>query len=303
MVDSAIRGTLHRIRTGGRENERIASRPAAVYDGGNPTLKEERVMARTAVKSKKRAKVGAAKKPARVASKTSAKRVAAKGKTGVKSSGAKKKPAQMIERKAVAKKAGGAAAAHEGVFHKMMGRIKPLFRKPLDPRIKHMVEVFGEQAVKGLIAAYRETRDTAEAELREALARAEALKPSPVHGAWAWHELMTNDVAGSKRFYGELFGWEAYDLEMMPGFNYTLFKHQGKECGGMMALAPEHGHMPPGWGVYVTVDDVDAAAERAELLGGEVIVPPHDIPVGRWSMIKDPGGAMICLYRAVQNPR
>jgi predicted enzyme related to lactoylglutathione lyase len=230
-------------------------------------------MARTAVKSKKKA--AAAKKSARVAPKAAAKRATMKAKTGARSGGTKKKPAQMIERKAVAKKA-GASSAHEGVFHKMMGRIKPLFRKPIDPRIKHMVEVFGEQAVKGLIAAYRETRDTAEFELRDALARAEAMRPPPMHGAWAWHELMTTDVAGSKRFYGELFGWEAHDLEMMPGFNYTLFKHKGKDCGGMMALAPEHGDMPPGWGVYVTVDDVDAAAEKAEALGGEVIVPPHD---------------------------
>ena len=255
-------------------------------------------MTRTAVKSKKKANVRAAKKLARVASKAGAKRATAKAKTGARTASAKKKPAQMIERKAVAKKAAGGSSVHEGVFHKMMGRIKPLFRKPLDPRIKHMVEVFGEQAVKGLIAAYRETRDTAEIELRDALARAEALKPPPVHGAWAWHELMTTDVAGSKRFYGELFGWEAHDLEMMPGFNYTLFRHKGKDCGGMMALAPEHGDMPPGWGVYVTVDEVDAAAERAESLGGEVVVPPHDIPVGRWAMIKDPNGAMICLYRA-----
>ena len=65
-----------------------------------------------------------------------------------------------------------------------------------------------------------------------------------------------------------------------------------------MAIGPEHGDMPSGWGVYIAVDDVDAAAEKAERLGGEIIVPAHDIPVGRWAMIKDTAGAVLCLYRA-----
>jgi hypothetical protein len=64
-----------------------------------------------------------------------------------------------------------------------------------------------------------------------------------------------------------------------------------------MAMTPEQTDLPPGWTLYVAVDDVDAAAEKAESLGGEIVVPAHDIPVGRWAMLKDPGGAMICVYK------
>jgi predicted enzyme related to lactoylglutathione lyase len=40
--------------------------------------------------------------------------------------------------------------------------------------------------------------------------------------------------------------------------------------------------MPPMWGCYVTVDDVDATAEQCKVLGGSVVLPPTDIPtVGR----------------------
>jgi predicted enzyme related to lactoylglutathione lyase len=191
-----------------------------------------------------------------------------------------------------------AAAPHEGVFSKMLGRIKPLFRQPLDPRVKHMVEVFGEQAVKNLIAAFRNTRETATAELNDALKRAEALAPPPAHGTFVWHELMTRDVPAARRFYADLFGWAQRDVEMMPDFNYTIMRHISKDVAGLMAITPEQGDMPPGWLVYVAVDDVDSAADKAEALGGEIVVPAHDIPVGRWAMLKDPTGATICVYKA-----
>jgi predicted enzyme related to lactoylglutathione lyase len=181
---------------------------------------------------------------------------------------------------------------------KAFKRIKPLLQQPLDPRISHLVEIFGADTVNALIAAARKSGLVGETEVSDAIARGEAaMGPSP-HGAWAWHELMTTDVASTKRFYSSMFGWEASDVEMMPGFNYTIFRRAQREIAGLMAIGPEHGDMPSGWGVYVAVDDVDAAAEKAERLGGEIIVPAHDIPVGRWAMIKDTTGAVLCLYRA-----
>jgi predicted enzyme related to lactoylglutathione lyase len=51
--------------------------------------------------------------------------------------------------------------------------------------------------------------------------------------------------------------------------------------------------MPPSWGTYITVDDVDATAAKAKELGGTVLVEPQDIPeVGRFCVIKDPQGAV-----------
>jgi uncharacterized protein len=35
--------------------------------------------------------------------------------------------------------------------------------------------------------------------------------------------------------------------------------------------------MPPAWGSYVTVDDVDARCASARKLGGQVLVAPTDI--------------------------
>lgn len=237
-----------------------------------------------------------------MAKKKSSKKGSAKSKTKVaarKPASKSKVKAKSVAQRPAPKKAHKRAAAGENVFQRLFDRARHIFKQPLDPRIKHLVEVFGVEAVVGLMEAYRQSRDDGHHdELRDAVTRAESAQSPPMHGSWAWHELMTRDVPGSKRFYRDMFGWESNDMEMMPGFNYTLFGKAGKDIGGMLAIRPEHGDMPSGWGVYVAVDDVDSAADKAEALGGEIVVPAHDIPVGRWAMIKDPAGAVICLYRA-----
>lgn len=113
-------------------------------------------------------------------------------------------------------------------------------------------------------------------------------------GAFSWCELMTHDLAGAKAFYSALFGWETKEWDGPGGANYTLVKVAGKEAGGMMKIPPENADMPPMWGIYVTVSDVDQTAKTAEELGGRVLVPPRDIPaVGRFCVIQDPQGAVI----------
>lgn len=104
---------------------------------------------------------------------------------------------------------------------------------------------------------------------------------------------MTTDVAAAKAFYGKLFGWETEDMPM-PGMTYIVVKNGGREIGGIMAIPQEERGMPPAWGTYVTVDDVDATAKAAVELGAKLLVPPTDIPdVGRFCVIRDPQGATI----------
>jgi len=113
------------------------------------------------------------------------------------------------------------------------------------------------------------------------------------HGAFSWCELLTSDVAAAKAFYTKLFGWETEEMSV-PGMTYTVIKAGGKEIGGIMNVPPEAKGMPPAWGSYVTVDDVDRTAKAAEQLGGKILMPPQDIPdVGRFCVIQDPQGAVI----------
>lgn len=114
------------------------------------------------------------------------------------------------------------------------------------------------------------------------------------HGAFSWCELMTTDVAAAKAFYTKLFGWDTENMAA-AGMDYMVVKAGGKGIGGIMAMpkdAPPG--MPPAWGTYVTVKDVDATARTATQLGAKLLVPPQDIPkVGRFCVIQDPQGAVI----------
>jgi uncharacterized protein len=125
---------------------------------------------------------------------------------------------------------------------------------------------------------------------------------SDLHGQFVWYELMTTDIEGAKAFYGQVVGWGAQHAPT-PGMDYTLFLLDGAHVAGLMPL-PESARTagtPPGWVGYVAVKDVDQGAEEAKRLGGAVHVPPCDIPdVGRFSMIADPQGAVITLFKSAR---
>ncbi|MEB3174163.1 MAG: VOC family protein [Cyanobacteriota bacterium] len=54
--------------------------------------------------------------------------------------------------------------------------------------------------------------------------------------------------------------------------------------------------MKPTWGTYVTVEDLDAALQKVETLGGKVLIPPVSIPpASRFALIQDPQGAAIAV--------
>ncbi len=124
--------------------------------------------------------------------------------------------------------------------------------------------------------------------------------PFKVQGSFSWNELMTPDVEGSKSFYGNLFGWTIKD-EPVENMTYSVISINNVPVGGIMKTPPEAEGAPPNWGVYVTVDDVDALTAKAKELGGSILVMPGDIPdVGRFSVIRDPQGAYISLITYIK---
>jgi predicted enzyme related to lactoylglutathione lyase len=122
---------------------------------------------------------------------------------------------------------------------------------------------------------------------------------TPAEGVFVWDELMTTDVEGAKRFYGEVVGWESRDMDMGGDFTYTLFGSGGVDRAGCMPLPAGAEGMPPAWLTYLGTDDVDATTEKAKSLGANaVIMEPTDIPtVGRLAVIVDAAGAAVGLYR------
>lgn len=111
-------------------------------------------------------------------------------------------------------------------------------------------------------------------------------------GTWTWNELVAADLQAAATFYGDLFGWEA---EAAPGPIARLGFSMGHLLiGGAHEPAP--GEDPgPRWTVSFRVADADESADRAEQLGGRIVLPPMDIPVGRIAVVSDPAGATFTL--------
>jgi predicted enzyme related to lactoylglutathione lyase len=120
-------------------------------------------------------------------------------------------------------------------------------------------------------------------------------------GTFSWADLATSDTDGAKRFYGELFGWEAEDLPVGDGAFYSMCRIGGRSVAAIGALMQdqiEQG-IPPHFNNYVTVEDVDATTGRAQELGATVAAPPFDVmEAGRMSVIQDPTGAHLSLWQA-----
>jgi uncharacterized protein len=107
-------------------------------------------------------------------------------------------------------------------------------------------------------------------------------------GTWTWNELVSGDLAAGRDFYVELFGWTAEDT---PGsFPRTAFTLGDLLIGGGHAPAPQEDPTPR-WSISFWVADADEAAARAQELGGKVLLPPMDIPIGRFTVVADPQGA------------
>ena len=131
-----------------------------------------------------------------------------------------------------------------------------------------------------------------------ASASAKMLRDEP--NTLCWNELQTSDTAKALEFYTKLFGWTTKSGEMGP-MVYHEIMNDGKPIGGMMAIAPEMGPIPPHWLGYIWVEDCDATASKAKALGAGLHVPPMDIPnVGRFAIIQDPQGATFAIITLTQ---
>jgi uncharacterized protein len=122
-------------------------------------------------------------------------------------------------------------------------------------------------------------------------------------GRFVWYELLTTNTDQAIAFYGDVVGWKTQAYGEAGPEPYTMWVTGQGPVGGTMVLPEQAKKMgaPPHWGSYVEVDDVDKSAERVKQLGGNILVPPMDIPtIGRFSTFADPQGATISLFKPQQ---
>ncbi|MFJ2771941.1 VOC family protein [Streptomyces sp. NPDC087300] len=128
-------------------------------------------------------------------------------------------------------------------------------------------------------------------------------------GVPCWVDAMLPDVAGGKRFYGELFGW-TFDEGEGAGERMSTGEGSGPERGRYVqayldgapvaALAPKSdGRMPTVWTVYLATPDAAALGERVKAAGGSMIREARPVgPFGTTGLAADPEGAVFGLWQA-----
>ena len=118
------------------------------------------------------------------------------------------------------------------------------------------------------------------------------------HGAFMWSELLIESPESVAPFYETVTGLRLISADPGDGSSYSGFTTDGT-MATMVAgsIPPPMPGMPAAWIVYFGADDVDALADRCVVLGGSVMAPPMDIPVGRIAVLNDPQGALFCVFK------
>lgn len=125
------------------------------------------------------------------------------------------------------------------------------------------------------------------------------LSEGPLTGKFVWHDLITDDVAVARRFYGGLFGWEFEETSGPNGGDYTLIRMDGRAVAGIVHLDDPEGIEYSRWLGYLSVADVDQAVKFNDSKGGETAVGPIELgDIGRAAAIIDPQGAVVGLIRS-----
>lgn len=118
-------------------------------------------------------------------------------------------------------------------------------------------------------------------------------------GTFCWINLSTPDPDAAKSYYGELFGWN-YDDQARDNGGFSMARRYDANVAAIYRReAQERAQgLPPHWNNYISVSDTDAAAARAEELGGSVFEEPFDVSdAGRTAVLVDPTGAMFWVWQ------
>jgi predicted enzyme related to lactoylglutathione lyase len=84
-------------------------------------------------------------------------------------------------------------------------------------------------------------------------------------------EVVGNDGPALMEFYRSLFGWK---VDADNPMNYGIVEGGEGGIGGGVSASPDG----PGVTFYVQVDDPQAYLDKAEKLGGRVVMPVMEIP-------------------------
>lgn len=130
--------------------------------------------------------------------------------------------------------------------------------------------------------------------------RLPALNAPPIDryipGKFVWFDLVTDDLAATRRFYGSVFGWGFRSEEGTPEA-YIAIENGGTPIGGVFVPGRRRGSEASArWIALMSVENIHRAVRYVDQSGGTVVVPPRTVAGrGTYALCRDPEGALFGL--------
>ena len=124
------------------------------------------------------------------------------------------------------------------------------------------------------------------------------MSEEPKAGSISWRDLTTANAKEVADFYAAVADWKIEPSNMGDYDDYGMLNRDGECVAGICHAKGANVNLPPQWLIYITVEDVEAAAKTAWEKGGEIIDGPREMGEGKVVVIKDPAGAVAALYSA-----
>lgn len=112
-----------------------------------------------------------------------------------------------------------------------------------------------------------------------------------------WCDITVDDADRLAKFYEKVMGWEASPVDMGGYNDYVMMKADGTPAGGICHNKGVNSGIPSGWLPYFTVDDLDAAIESAESLGGARVGDIKHHGSDRFCVLRDSAEHHCAIYQ------
>jgi predicted enzyme related to lactoylglutathione lyase len=121
---------------------------------------------------------------------------------------------------------------------------------------------------------------------------------NPKVGSIVWIDLTVDKADEMRDFYKQVVGWdhEAVEMSGYSDFN-MLMQGTDKPMAGICNARETNANLPAKWLIYIVVADLEESVKQCIRLGGEVLVKPGKLGGSRFSVIRDPAGAVAALYQ------
>lgn len=117
-------------------------------------------------------------------------------------------------------------------------------------------------------------------------------------GSFTGADLNTHDAAAADPFYEQLFHFTPMQIGDGARVDYVEWRLEEPVLYRYVMNTDYPRSTPPHWLVYLRVDPavgVDAEVSRAQVLGGEVVLPPFASAFGRTAVLRDPAGTSFAV--------